>query len=181
MCSPVFCEDGQITEEYCLHPNMYVKTMVDNIDEIYDIMEGNFSAMQSTMGCIWPEKTLKRLIDERKVNAGSCQMSRESGIIFKPNAELIACNALYGYPLGKFGNEFNDAKSFLEFRRSPSVANFFRKIRTYPKTECDSCSNHTYCIGGCPLQWMIFDPTKIKNEGSSLIPESHLTNSSINE
>lgn len=181
MCAPVFSENGQPTGGYSLHPNMYVKTMVENVDEIYDIMEGNFSIIQSTMGCIWPQKTLKRLIDEEKVIAGSCQMSRENGMVFKPNGELIPCNALYGYPLGKFGNEFNDAESFLEFRQNSSIADFFRNIKTYPKTECISCSNHTYCIGGCPLQWLIFDPAKIKKEGSSRITESNLANTSINE
>ncbi len=163
MCTPAFC-NRKIDEGYTLTPNEYVRAIVDNADEISEIMDGNFSAAQQTLGCIWPKKILQRLIDEGKVTTGSCQMSGENGIIFTTAAELIPCNALYEYSLGKFGVEFNDAKSFIEYRKSHLVNEFFKRIKTYPKTECIDCTEHADCIGGCPLQWLIFDPAEIKNE-----------------
>lgn len=163
MCSVVF--DGRkIIKGYALEPNEYVRAIVDNIDEMCRIMDGGVCAPQQTMGCIWPKETLKRLIEEGKVATGSCQMCRENGIVFTSDAEMIPCNVVHDYPLGKFGVEFSDAKSFLEFRSSPPVAEFFKNVKTYPKASCIDCSGHTDCIGGCPLQWAIFDPNEITNE-----------------
>ncbi len=167
MCSPVF-HNRKVEKGYALTPVEFVKAIIDNADEMNEIMDKRFSVSQQTMGCIWPKETLERLINEGKVATGSCQMSAESGIIFTPSAELIPCNALFDYPMGKLGVEFNDAKSFLEYRNSPPVVKFFGKIKSYPLTDCIDCSEHTDCIGGCPLQWMVFDPDKIKNEYKTL-------------
>ncbi len=163
MCSVSF-ENGEAKKKYALHPNKYVKTIVDNIDEMCEIMDGRVSAPQKTMGCIWPEETLKRLVKERKINTRLCHMLGEYGVVFTNKAELIACNHLYNYPFGKYGIDFNDAESFLEFRNSEPITEFFKKIRTLPKTSCINCSQDTDCIGGCPFQWIIFDPAEIKNE-----------------
>jgi radical SAM protein with 4Fe4S-binding SPASM domain len=157
-------ENEEIKKGYALKPNEYVRTIVDNIDEMSDIMDGKFSAAQVTMGCIWPKETLKKFIKEGKVTTGSCQMVIESGIIFTNKGELIPCNHMHDYSFGKFGVDFNDAKSFLYFRNSDFVVDFFKKVKTYPKANCVNCSEHTDCIGGCPLQWLVFDPNKIKNE-----------------
>ncbi len=155
MCSLVL-DNGKMKKGYALEPSEYVKTIVDNIDEMSEIIGEKVYSSQSTMACIWPKETLNRLVTEGKVITGSCQMSSQHGIIFTSKAELIPCNHLYDYPLGKFGVDFYDANSFLEFRNSEPILEFFEKVKTYPTTDCVTCSEN--CIGGCPLQWIVFDP-----------------------
>ena len=81
---------------------------------------------------------------------------------------------MYDYRIGKFGQDFSDAKSFFEFWNSKKVTKFYSKLTALPDVECATCKDWTLCGGGCVANWFNYNFSVLKEQRSKL----HLSNTS---
>ena len=115
--------------------------------------------------CLIPEGVKKILIKENRITT-CCHLTSSSGLVFGPQGQVIPCNHLFDFPLGKFGEDFNNIKEFEKFWKSKKVQNFRQACFRYPTERCMSCKDWGICGGGCPIRWLLWEPSDfIKEKG----------------
>lgn len=88
-----------------------------------------------------------------------CHIQGGEGLIFDQEGSVLPCNHFPSHPLGKFGVDFHDAKSFEKFWHGEEINNFRDITRRYPAEKCTDCSYWDQCGGGCFIEWLAFQPS----------------------
>ncbi|NMB69710.1 radical SAM protein [candidate division WWE3 bacterium] len=159
MCGPVVA-GGKVDGQYMPDPFEIVRVITEKYEVINAITGGNFSLEQQLPSCIWPPDFLA-MLEERKQAYHGCHFRTRSGILFDRYGQVIACNHLYDYPLGKFGVDFTDVESFQQFWMQAPLVAFYDKMLSYPSKSCVTCQTFGVCGGGCPLQWLVREPKNV--------------------
>lgn len=81
-----------------------------------------------------------------------CYLVHGRAAIFKTEGELIACNHLNEQTLGKFGRDFSDAVSFLEYWNNALMREFRADCAHVPEGPCIDCELWHACGAGCTLR-----------------------------
>ena len=156
-CTTTFV-DGQKISKYMVHPHRTVVEIMKHLAEMRKYLEVRFE--MNLPFCIWP----KEFIDEFKSEGlliSACHVMRNEGVIFDTDGKTMICNALFDYPTGQYGKDFNDADSYMKFRQSTEIQSYYDRIIALPSKSCIDCPMYKECGGGCPLLWFIFRPDDI--------------------
>jgi len=151
-CSPFFV-GKQPTESYIVPLKKAVANIVRDYDKIVDITKGKVVFEINFPLCLWPRSFLNNLAEKNQIQT-VCHVVKKQGLIFSTDGKLIMCNALFDYPLGTFGKEFQDAESLGNFMNSKEISDYYKKVSCYPHEGCIKCNLYDKCAGGCPLRWI---------------------------
>lgn len=158
-CTPTISKNDS-NGVFMTHPKEIVADIVTTYDEISRIMQGKISFSMKLPLCIWPKDFIKILISKKQIST-LCQLRQRVGLIFDVSGEVILCNTLYDFPVGKFEKDFSNSKDLIEFFNSPKITGYYEKLNSYPSQKCISCSEYTKCAGGCPILWSVYKPDEI--------------------
>ena len=78
-----------------------------------------------------------------------------------PDGNLVPCNHLFEYSLGKLGVDFKTNTDFENFRESSSIKEFYKKTQNLPDAKCEKCNLKKHCGGGCFIQYLQYDSSEI--------------------
>lgn len=156
LCGPVFNQNGYVENNYILDPNKVIKKIMNKYEKIDEILEGRLMIEQSLPLCLWKKEFINKLKAKNQLKTG-CHVYRHSGIIFNTKGEIIVCNSLIDFPIGKFGVDFSNKEEFEEFWKSDKIKELYENIYKYPTEQCESCAEFDDCLGGCPLKWFTYD------------------------
>lgn len=112
--------------------------------------------------CLFSQKELKELLENSRVSSG-CSMRNGSGIVFKVDGSITTCNHFLDF----CAVDADDVKSAIESSELLSLWNnedlceIREDISCYNSEACAECEHWVACGGGCPINWMYFDPKKI--------------------
>lgn len=124
---------------------------------------GKFVLHQTLPLCVWNKEIIEMLISKHQIRS-SCQLLRKNGLIFGTDLSVIPCNSMYDYRLGKFGQDFWDARSFRDFWNSEKVNTFYSKLTSIPDAECGVCEGWKLCGGGCVANWFNYNFRNMKEQ-----------------
>lgn len=158
-CSTTFVK-GHPSSKFMLDP----KVLADNIVRVYPELErltgGSISLDMMTPLCIWPEEFIRTLYVQGRL-LSVCHVHKRRGLIFDGEGNILMCNALFDYPIGRYGREFADGASLLAWLNTPKVLCYYDRIGCYPSAACKECAWYSECGGGCPLRWATYRPDDI--------------------
>ncbi len=158
-CTPSI--DGNWAEsEFMVNPEIIVEKVVRDYQKLHSITKGFISFFMKLPLCIWPKDFIETLKKERQITT-VCQLQQRAGIIFDYDGNVMMCNGLFSYPIGKYGVDFHNKETFLDFINSHEVNEYYEKINSYPSTKCINCKMFKECCGGCPLLWTVYSPDSI--------------------
>lgn len=158
-CTPAFC-DGLPNNTYVVEPRMMANHILDIYPKLVEVTGGRVSFSVKFPICLWPKDFVENLVKEGQIST-VCQLQHRTGLIFDVDGNLALCNSLFDYPIGKYGENFNDDESLLELMNSKTVIGFYDKLTSYPSTKCIDCEKYDVCAGGCPLFWSLYQPNKL--------------------
>lgn len=158
-CSTVF--DGrQPFGEYMVDPSLLAQNMIRDYSELDRITGGRLVFEMMVPFCLFPEDFLLELKHKNQL-LSVCHVHRREGLIFDPAGNLLICNALFDFPIGRFREDFMDGQSLKEWLDTPRVLSYYDRMGCYPSSDCRKCSWYSACGGGCPLRWAMYKPEKI--------------------
>jgi len=158
-CSTTFLK-GQPNTTYMVEPRRLVENILRDYPILEQITKGRIVFEMMIPFCLWPSSFIKELKQKGQI-LSVCHVLKRKGIIFDEIGNVIMCNALFDYPLGRYGNEFNNRTSLLAWLNTPRIINYYDHIRRYPSMSCKICSWYSDCGGGCPLRWSVYDPNEL--------------------
>lgn len=158
-CTPIFV-DGVANAPLATHPHDVVKKILTLYEKLHDITMGHLVFSMKLPLCIWPANFISMLQARGQLSTG-CQLQERSGLIFDTFGNVIACNDLFDYPLGLYGQDFTDFDGLANVLSSPKTEECYDKITAYPLVSCMKCEQYNICTGGCPLMWLYYDPSTI--------------------
>ena len=152
--------NSEAKDMYMVEPKRLVKNIIRDYPKLMEITEGNLAFEMNMPLCIWNKDFLNNLKEKDQVTS-VCHLLKKQGIIFDVNGNLVMCNGLFDFPIGKFDTDFSDTDSLLEFLNEEKIQNYYDKIACYPSDECQNCIMYKECGGGCPLKWTIYKPDSL--------------------
>lgn len=161
-CRPTFNTNGFNSKNDCsLMPKEYISEFQKAYHRIDTILKGKLSLHQGLPLCMW-EKEIIHEMNEKGQLTSVCHIYERSGLVFNTQGEVLMCNAVPHYPIGKFEDSFWDEKSFDEFWEDPSVKCLYEKLTCAPSKTCTKCNDYLKCGGGCAMQWFKYDFNEMK-------------------
>ena len=167
-CTPSFC-DGVAEGEYIVEANKMVAHIVDVYPKLVEITGGNITFSMKLPLCLWPKGFVENLVQQNQIST-VCQVQQKAGIVFDVDGQLMLCNSLFDFPLGKFGIDFTDKDSLVALMNSQKTVDMYNALTAYPSEKCISCSWWNVCAGGCPLYWTLLNPKDVIKGASSHEP-----------
>jgi len=158
-CTPTITKNGSDCS-FMIPPAQIVTNVTSVYEEINSIMEGKISFSMKLPLCLWPEEFLDMLSGKKQIST-LCQLRQKSGLIFGLSGEVILCNTLLDYPVGKFGKDFSTKEELLNFFNTPLITSYYNKLNNYPSKKCISCKKYSMCGGGCPMLWSAYKADEI--------------------
>lgn len=134
-------------------------TLIDRFVKVYDEIKElgcEFAFHLDSPMCLWPEGFIEEMASKGHVQS-LCQLQKKSGLMLSPNLDVLMCNSLPNYPIGKLGVDFKTAEEMTNFFNSDDVVDVYRRILRAPSKRCKTCEKMKLCGGGCVLWWMVYD------------------------
>jgi len=100
-------------------------------------------------------------LDLKKYFVYGCHIFSGSGLIIDSDWRIFPCSHWVHLPYGKIEPNI----SYLEFKQFlKKINNLRKKIALLPSSDCNNCEYNTFCLGGCPVFWQLFnfDEEKMK-------------------
>ena len=151
LCNDVVLQDGEILKN-SLHPLRIERVFREKYDILCSKLNMQFSLHQTFPLCQCDEDLLN-LMESRNQLYTSCHVHNRDGIIFDETGGLLLCNHLAGFQIGKYGVDFFDAESLIEYWDSDYLVELHQKLTTMPTERCSNCEKAMFCGGGCCIQW----------------------------
>ncbi len=158
-CSPAIYKD-YVDGRFMVDIDVMVKEIIAVYEEAYAITRGRLMFVIKHPLCIWPKEFIKTLKERNQIST-TCHLQHQSGCIIDTDGSLLICNSMFGFPVGKYGQDFNSAESLNNFFKSEHVKDCFAKVATYPSKKCIDCEVFEDCAGGCPLLWTVYSPDSV--------------------
>ena len=159
VCKPISI-GGKFVAPFNVEYDKMVLEISSNYEWMVDITKGQLTFGLNTPLCIWPKDFIQDVIARKRIGTG-CQFQQRSGVVFDTDGKVILCNNMFDCPVGKFGVDFNDSKSFIALLNSDKVGNIYKHINSYPAKECIGCELYQHCRGGCPVMWTTHNAREI--------------------
>jgi len=159
VCKPMSV-DGKFIAPFTVEYGKMVAEISGNYEKMLEITRNHLSFGLNTPLCIWPKDFVQDVIAKKRIGMG-CQFQCRSGIVFDTDGKVILCNSMFDCPVGQYGVDFDDSKSFLALLNSDKVGNVYKHINSYPSKECIGCDLYPYCRGGCPVMWTVHNAEKV--------------------
>lgn len=109
--------------------------------------------------CLFSPSELKELMNNSRISSG-CSMRNGSGIVFKPDGSITTCNHFLDFEA--IDKEKSSALlrngQLLHYWNSEDMNALREEVNCYHAEACISCQHWEACGGGCPINWMHFDP-----------------------
>ncbi len=161
MCNPIFDATGNVSKDYVCKPADLINTFISKYDEIVEYLGDQIFLEQSLPYCLWPREFIEKLRSKQQASFG-CHLQRRNGLVFDSDGNVIVCNSLPEFKVGRYGIDFVDRKDFIAFWESEKLMNLYNKIYEYPSKNCKTCAEYvTKCGGGCPLKWFVYNAKKL--------------------
>ncbi len=160
-----FDTNGSSKKEFLKKNNPYLlaKKYEERYSEICDKLKGSsFSLEQTLPACVWKKEILDKMNKDHHLRS-ICQLLKGNGILFDTDMSLIPCNAMYELKYGKYGIDFFDKRSLVEYLESEYVREIFKKLRGIPSKKCLICDISSNCGGGCVTNWTNYSFDELKN------------------
>ncbi|MFA5827147.1 MAG: radical SAM protein [Candidatus Paceibacterota bacterium] len=157
-CRPVVL-NNKVSVKEVPHP----KEMARKTVESYEMIES--SGVKCVYNfllplCLLPIEFINKLVSKDLLTT-VCQLQKNNGLIFMPDGNLVPCNHLFEYSLGKLGEDFNTSTEFESFRNKDEIKDFYRKTQNLPDIKCKECILQKHCGGGCFIQYLQYDSSEI--------------------
>ncbi|MCF7815768.1 MAG: radical SAM protein [Candidatus Pacebacteria bacterium] len=112
--------------------------------------------------CLFSQDEFKILNEHAYISSG-CTIRSGSGVIYKIDGSLAVCNHLLDFPVaaGLDAGKLLDSGKFSSFWNSVSMAAVREEITCYHHESCAVCPHWEACAGGCPINWMYFNPDEV--------------------
>ncbi|MBU1413956.1 SPASM domain-containing protein, partial [Myxococcota bacterium] len=159
LCTPSITKEG-ISGKFLAKPTDVVSGIVNYYQEVTSIMGDKMGFSMKLPLCLLPNDFLELLISKKQIST-LCQLRHKTGLIFGVDGEVIVCNTLYDYPIGKFGKDFTTKNGLMKFLNSPTISGYYDKLNNYPSEKCISCKRYSTCGGGCPMFWSYYKADEV--------------------
>jgi radical SAM protein with 4Fe4S-binding SPASM domain len=153
-CNPSITKAG-VSGEFLSKSTDVVSGIVNSYQEVSSIMNDKMGFSMKIPLCLLPKDFLSLLVSKKQIST-LCQLRHKTGLIFDVEGEVIVCNTLFDYPIGKFGEDFTTKEELLSFLNSPVISGYYDKLNNYPSEKCVSCKEYSRCGGGCPMFWSYY-------------------------
>jgi radical SAM protein with 4Fe4S-binding SPASM domain len=160
-CSTTFSNDKP-DSAYMVSSRELAINIMDSYPELNRITEGKLVFEMMIPFCLFPSDFIEQL-KERDQIISVCQLKKGKGLIWDERGNVLMCNALFDYPIGRYGTDFVDAESFKQWLNSKIVLGYYNRMGAYPSLKCKDCAMYQDCGGGCPLRWAVDCPEEIAN------------------
>jgi len=154
VCTPMSV-DGKFVAPFTVAYDKMVLEISTDYRKMVDVAKGKISFTLNTPFCIWPKDFIQDIIAQKRTGGAGCQFRNRSGIVFDTDGKVILCNSMFECPVGKYGIDFTDGKSFLALLNSKEVDDIYKHINSYPSRICADCDLYPHCRGGCPIMWTV--------------------------
>lgn len=149
LCNPTICNDKIYDDD------IQIKEIIHKFIAFYNnfSFDGifNFKLHQNLPMCFWPNDFIKKLNANNHIIT-TCILLSRSGLVFDENANLILCNSLYDYQIGAFRKDYKNAEELSRCLNSEKTLSLYRELLKSPSHKCKTCSQFSFCAGGCILQ-----------------------------
>lgn len=164
-----FCYEMQYSSTYELpeKPSEIIGKFIKSYDDLDTACEGNFDLFNGYPLCLWPTDFLSKLVKKEQITT-VCQLLKHTGLVFDTDGTIIPCNAMTDIKIGKLNNDFNDAKSLIEFLNKQEIDDIYRELRCVPDKDCLKCKALSNCGGGCVCHWTKYSYDSLKQKGEIL-------------
>lgn len=159
ICKPMSI-DGKFVAPFTVEYSKMVKEISTNYKKMVDITKGQLTFGLNTPLCIWPKDFIQDIIAKKRIGFG-CQFQQRSGVVFDTDGKIILCNSMFDCPVGVYGVDFNNSKTFIALLNSKEVDEVYKHVNSYPSKICIDCDLFPRCHGGCPLMWTIYNPEDV--------------------
>lgn len=159
-CAPSFDGQRKACSDHMCVPRELVEKIAEKYSSLYAVLGDRLKIAQSLPLCIWP-KEIRDALNKKRQDSFGCPNLIRSNITIGVDGSIYLCNDLLDFPIGKFGVDFTNKQEFEEFWDRPDVVELFDKFCVYPLDKCVNCADNDKCIGGCPLNWFVFDPKEV--------------------
>ena len=150
LCNPSIRCDGSFDDN---NNGQTLIEVVKKFDRIYDLIKDEqFGLLNNAPLCLQRWGFIEELLDKHRMSTG-CHVLERNGLIFDTQGELLFCNALVGFPFGKYGVDYTDAKSLKDYWDSEKVLTMYHQLTQLPSEKCFQCDQKEYCAGGCCFQY----------------------------
>lgn len=136
-----------------IHEKYNRKSISDKLNKLYDLLISkkiNFVFSIKMPFCYIEENFIKKLIGQNRLHS-ICELRRGHGIFVSSQLDIIPCNQLWNYKIGKIGVDFSDKSEYYEYINKNGVNSVLHKIKSYSYHQCRQCKYLKYCGGGCFL------------------------------
>lgn len=158
-CTPTI-SGGNCDGSLMVDPRQIASNLMGVYDVIDSIMGSKVSFSMKLPLCLFPENFIECLIRKKQIST-LCQLKHKMGLIFDMQGNVIVCNTLSDYPIGKLDVDFSTSEGLLEFLNSASVISTYNRLNSYPTEKCISCEKYSMCGGGCVTLWSIYKANEI--------------------
>jgi radical SAM protein with 4Fe4S-binding SPASM domain len=132
-----------------------------DIIEVYPYLNGLFDGnvcFELNMPlCLWQEDFIDQLIERRQL-VSTCHVQDRSGVVFDTNGDILPCNSMLEFSIGRYGVDFNDAESLKQHLNSQALCDQYAELLRYPSSVCEECRINHLCRGGCIINWTVLNP-----------------------
>jgi len=158
-CSPAIHKD-HVDSRFLVDVETMTREIVSVYEEAHEVTMGHLVFVMKHPLCVWPKEFIQTLKDRGQIST-TCHLQHQSGGIIDTDGSLLICNSMFDFPIGKYGRDFNSAKSLATFFGSERVRDYFAQVKSYPSKKCVDCEVFEDCSGGCPLLWTVSSPDEI--------------------
>ena len=150
-----FNETGVKNKNYLKEWNypQFINNFVKTLDELNNITNGNWNLQCGIPRCLINKEDFDKI---KKHTYVGCQLIDGWGLVFDTDLTIIPCNSSFKTKIGKFGEDFVDYESFVDYMNSEKVSFYLKYIRSLPHKICLDCELLADCKGGCLSYWSQF-------------------------
>lgn len=158
---PVVNESSGIDSNFCLNPREGALVVVNAYRRLKEL-QIPFTFFATIPLCLVDDETREAMVADHTIaRSYHCHIFYGTGVAFEPNGNVLPCTHFVGTPLFNAFDEngqFSYGGRFAHEWEEGVHKDFIKASWRYPSSKCQSCRLWGICLGGCPFQWMHFDP-----------------------
>jgi len=160
---PTVSESGGMDGSYSLDPQSGATVIIKAYRQLKE-MGIPFTFFATIPLCLIDPDTRAAMVADRTIaRSYHCHIFYGTGAAFEPNGNVLPCTHFAGTPLFNAQDNhghFNFRGRFAQEWEGGKHKDFIEASWKYPSSKCNSCELWGICLGGCPFQWMHFDPNQ---------------------
>lgn len=121
----------------------------------------NFKMELMFQQCVLGDGFVNKLENDRHAFGGCLLMKCDRRIVFDPEGFVLPCNHFVTYPIGKYGEDFNNPPEFVSWKKSEEIKKFYQVTKSAPGEKCANCDKWSKCGAGCRLYWLYSGADKL--------------------